>query len=159
MLPKIYYDVNSNSVDSKLSHSVILLVSRNMHIWLRPLVKFSKGTVYSENLLNRMYSGFHELYVGHNSDVTGAPCRLKSSATLICFNRLFCQAKKSNNNEKKIKVPHYWSIVIGIRQSTVDSHHNGPVMPKIFPYHDVITKPYFHTTVMNLTVKGHTMKY
>ena len=81
---------------------------------------------------------FHSLSIflhppKHYSDVTWTPSCLNSPATYLFVQNLF-QA----NIIELIKTPHYWSSVLGIHWSPVDSPHKWPIMQKVLACYDII---------------------
>ena len=59
--------------------------------------------------------------------------RLKSLEYRV-YTKPFVQAK----NKEKTQAPRYWPFVKGIHRSSVNSLQKGPVIPKMFPFDEVI---------------------
>ena len=86
--------------------------------------------------------------------VTWLPWHLKSLANWL-FNWFFRHSTKQQES--------YWSFMRGTHQWLVDSSQKGPVMRKMFPYHDVsMSVPACYCSMSNigsLTIRHHSLMH
>ena len=68
-------------------------------------------------------------------------CHISITMSQITGNLTVCSEVFQSNNKGCIKAPHHWPFVKGIHWWPVDSPHKGPVMWKVFSYHDINMTP------------------
>ena len=97
------------------------------------LILFPENCIFCHFWKERWHRQLQQLHITNYSGVIWAPRHLNLPAS-----QLFVQLLVLADNKGNTKALHHWPFVKGINHWPVDSSHKGPVMRKVFPFHDVI---------------------
>ena len=116
---------------------IVLILRCNHHI--DNIDKMIKSTVHNYVcifIVMGLGASRHQIHPNHSIDVKWPPTHRLIHRHIDClFSSLFNLTLKGN-----IKAPYHWHFLKGIHRWPMDSPHKGPVMRKLFPFHDVIIR-------------------